>query len=107
MNNVVVEALSFESLTGRVQDESEASSPGDFRRQDLSLIGHLDVRLTAVLGHAELTVDELFKLRQGSVLQLDESLDDTVTLMLNGKAIATAHLVAVGENFGVKISEIL
>ena len=101
MSDVVVQPLSFESLL----DEPASGLP--LVPADMSLVEHVAVKLTAVLGQAEITVGELFRLSQGTVLPLREYLDEPIVLKLDGRAVATAHLVAVGDNFGVRIAEIL
>jgi flagellar motor switch protein FliN/FliY len=75
--------------------------------KDLDLIGHVRVSLVAELGQAEMTVDELFKLTKQDIVTLNESLDAPVTLLLNGKPIARGALLAVDENLGVRITELL
>jgi flagellar motor switch protein FliN/FliY len=44
---------------------------------------------------------------KGDLLTLDSGMDEPVSIRLDGKVIAKGHLVPVGDQFGVKISEIL
>lgn len=74
--------------------------------KDLSLVGHLPVSLSAVVGTVSMTIDHLFALREGEVLTMNEDLDAPVTLLLNGKAVARGELVAVDECFGIRITEL-
>ena len=75
-------------------------------KRDLAMLGHVDVHVEVVLGRATLTVEELFALKAGASLTLDTELDAPVALQLNGKTIARGQLVAVGDNFGIKIVDI-
>jgi flagellar motor switch protein FliN len=75
--------------------------------KDLSLVGHVKVSLVAEVGKAEMTVDELFRLHKQDVLKLDQNVEAVVTLLLNGKAIARGELVAVDDNLGVRITELV
>lgn len=75
--------------------------------KDLSLVGHVKVSLVAEIGKAEMTVEELFALRKQSTVKLDQDADAVVTLLLNDKAIARGELVAVGDNLGVRITELV
>lgn len=91
-------------------DEVPASSSrGDVPlvQRNLALLGHVNVRLEVVLGHAEIDVQHLFALSPGDALTLEESLDAPVLLRLDGKSIARGSLVAAGDKFGLKITEIL
>ncbi len=70
------------------------------------MLEHVPVELEVMVGSAVTTVGEFFALRQGSLLELDTELESTVRLRLNGKTVALGHLVASGEHFGIKITEI-
>jgi flagellar motor switch protein FliN/FliY len=101
MSSILVESIELEPFA-----ESGAGGVPLALSGDLSLVGHVQVRLTAALGEMELPLSELFDLKTGAVLRLDRSLDEPVTLSLNGKPVATAHLVAVGDHFGVQIERV-
>lgn len=75
--------------------------------KDLSIVGHVKVSLVADIGKAEMTVEELFGLRKESLVKLDQGTDAIITLLLNDKAIARGELVAVGDNLGVRITELV
>ncbi|QNN46343.1 FliM/FliN family flagellar motor switch protein [Thermomonas brevis] len=74
--------------------------------KDMNLVGHLPVSLSAMIGTVSLTVDQLYALRKGEVLTMNEDLETPVTLKLNGKAVARGELVAVDECFGIRITEL-
>jgi flagellar motor switch protein FliN/FliY len=86
---------------------SAAPSGASLVSRDIGLVGHVAVQLSAIVGTAQLSIDELFALKRGDVVTLDASVDDPITLLLNGKAIARGELVAVEECFGVRITELL
>lgn len=75
--------------------------------RNVALLGHVTVQLEIHMGSAQLSVEQLFSLAKGDAVELDSNLDDPVTLMLDGKPVAHGHLMAVGDRFGLKISEIL
>jgi flagellar motor switch protein FliN len=76
------------------------------REKDLGLVGHVQVNLVAQLGTVQLTVERLFKLRAGDILEMDQALDAPVTLLLNGKAVARGELLAVDDQLGVRVTEL-
>lgn len=69
----------------------------------------LDVPMTveAVLGMTDLTVREVLEVGPGSVIELDRAYGEPVDLFLNGRLVARGDVVIIGDNFGVKITEIL
>lgn len=75
-------------------------------RQDIGLIGHVQVSLAAQVGTINLSVERLFGLKAGDVIDMNEALEAPITLMLNGRAVARAELLAVDDHFGVRILEL-
>jgi len=52
-------------------------------------------------------VKELFELKENSILTLDSGTREAVEVLLDGKVVARGMLVAVGDSFGVQISEVV
>lgn len=72
----------------------------------MDLIKGVKVSLSALIGKAELTVSELFALKEGGVVALDRDTREPVDIFLDGKLVGRAELVVVGDNFGLRIIEI-
>jgi flagellar motor switch protein FliN/FliY len=70
------------------------------------LIETVSVTLEAYLGEARMTVADLTALKDNSVVPLDAPLNQAVELRLNGVAVARGELVAVGDSFAVRLTEI-
>jgi flagellar motor switch protein FliN/FliY len=70
------------------------------------LIDAVEVTLDGFLGNARMTIAELSALEKGSVISLDATLNAAVELRLNGVAVARGELVAVGDHFAVRLTEI-
>jgi flagellar motor switch protein FliN/FliY len=73
----------------------------------LDLVDHVNVRLTISLGSAEMSIGKLFALATGDVVPLDREVDAPVDVRLHGRLVARGVLVAVGDRFGVRVTEIL
>ncbi|HEX7814750.1 FliM/FliN family flagellar motor switch protein [Dyella sp.] len=101
MTEVIAAPIELQEATA----SSAVSEP--LIKRNLSLLGHVNVKLDVVLGSAQINVDKLFSLGKGDCIELDTGLDAPVTLQLDGKPIARGHLMAVGDSFGLKIVEIL
>lgn len=87
--------------------DGSAETGGKLLSDNMELIRNVKVRLTVSVGRSELTVKDLFDLKENAVLALDRSVREPVDVLLEGKVVARGTLVAVGENFGVQISEIV
>ena len=73
---------------------------------NLELIRNVKVRLEASLGSAELTGGELFALKEGAVVPLQQPSDAPIDIVLDGRIVGRGELVVVGDNFGVRLTEI-
>jgi flagellar motor switch protein FliN/FliY len=72
----------------------------------LDLVEHVKVRVSVSLGETEIPISRLFALGGGDVLALDREADAPVDIRVNDRIIARGVLVAVGDQFGVRITEI-
>ncbi|KUR69893.1 hypothetical protein AQZ52_17475 [Novosphingobium fuchskuhlense] len=72
-----------------------------------TVLDGVQVELEAFVGRAKITIAELKRLRQGDALALATQLNQAIELRLNGQVIARGEVVAVGDNFGVRLTEIV
>jgi flagellar motor switch protein FliN len=72
----------------------------------IELIQGVKVRLGTSMGCTEITVAELFALKEGAVLSLDKATDEPVEVLLDGRLVAEGELVVVGDRFGVRLTRI-
>lgn len=101
MNDLTVAAIELE------ESDNHAVEGTPLIERNLSMLGHVKVRVDVHLGSTEISVQKLFSLSKGDVVALDADLDAPVSLLLEGKPIARGQLVAAGDCFGLKITEIL
>ena len=85
----------------------ESGAGGLLLGEDMQLIQSVKICLSVSVGACELTVRDLFALKEDSLLQLDKRMSEPVDILLEGKLIARGNLVAVDDDFGVKITEIV
>jgi flagellar motor switch protein FliM len=64
------------------------------------------VIVSVELGRAERTVNEILKMGEGAVVELDSLAREPVDVKANGVLIAKGEVVVIDENFGVRITEI-
>lgn len=87
--------------TGAIADRAPGGETGA-----ASVADAIDLKLEAYVGESRLTLAALQALEGGSVVALNAPLNTLVELRLNGVCVAEGDLVAVGDNFGVRISRI-
>ena len=94
-----VQAIALEEL-------ASAAPPGAPLTAPSNPLHAVKVQLQVRVGGACMTVGELLAARENEVLPLDRSVDQPVDLMLEGKVVARGQLVAVGDAFAVRITEL-
>ncbi|ATO33727.1 Flagellar motor switch protein FliN [Dickeya dianthicola] len=75
--------------------------------QDIDLILDIPVKLTVELGRTKMTIKELLRLSQGSVVALDGLAGEPLDIMINGYLIAQGEVVVVSDKYGVRITDII
>ena len=75
--------------------------------QDIDLILDSPVKLTVELGRTKMTIKELLRLSQGSVVALDGLAGEPLDILINGYLIAQGDVVVVADKFGVRITDII
>lgn len=73
----------------------------------LALVGHVEVRMAAQIGSLTLSIEQLLSMKSGDQLKLDQGLESPVSLLLNGRPVASAELLAVDDHYAVRILELL
>lgn len=74
---------------------------------NLGLLANIQVKLTVEVGSAQITLQELLRLNEGSVVELNRLAGDPLDILVNGTAIAKGEVVIVGEEFGIRFGEIV
>ncbi len=74
---------------------------------DLAPVFDVPVNISAVLGRAHLSVAQLLKLNQGSVLELDRKVGEAIDIYVNNRLVARGEVVIVDDRLGVTMTEII
>ena len=74
---------------------------------DLSLIADVDLDVRIELGRTRMCLENVLKLREGSIISLDKLAGDPVDVYVNGQLLARGEILVLDDNFCVRISEIL
>jgi len=82
------------------------SSPLSDRPRDVQRILSLTVPVAVALAEREMALEAILKINVGTILEFDVSSDKELTLHVAGEPIGTGHAVKVGENFGLRVTQI-
>ena len=84
-----------------------APATGSASGLSLEALGDIELDVTLELGRAEVTIEELLQLREGSVVPLDKAAGDPIDILANGRLVARGEVIVVDDKFGVRICEVI
>ena len=76
-------------------------------QENLRLLENIGVALTVEVGRTEMTIRELLRLSEGSVVELNRMAGDPLDVLVNGTPIAKGEVVLVGDRFGIRFGQII
>jgi flagellar motor switch protein FliN len=99
---------SVENSQAAEKDQNKVAEPAPLAVENWNIDILLDVELpvSVSFGHSEMQLKDVMKLGAGSVIELDKSVNDPVTIIVNHKPIAKGEVVMVEGNYGVRILEV-
>jgi flagellar motor switch protein FliN len=79
---------------------------GLFISGDLAPVLDVPVELSVEIGRTTMTIGETLAIGPGSIVSLNRAIGEPVDLLVNGKRIARGEVVAVDEEFGLRVTEV-
>ena len=99
-----LEAAMGGSATDKEGPEKQDLAPRvETARNSADILMHVEMPVAIVLGRTKMRLKDLLKLTNGSVVELDQMLDDEVEVRVNNCVIAYGEVVAVDGNYAVRI----
>lgn len=82
--------------------------PGlDDNEQNMDFLLDIPLEITVELGNAKITIGDLLKLSQGSVVELNKLTNEPLDIFVNKKLMAHGEVVVVHEKFGIRLTNIV
>ncbi len=75
--------------------------------EKMRVLENIEVEMSIEVGRAEITISDLLRLNEGSVVELDRLAGEPLDILVNGTMIAKGEVVMVGERFGIRFSDIV
>jgi flagellar motor switch protein FliN/FliY len=82
------------------------STPADDAR-NIEMILDLPLTVSVRLGQTKILIQDLLRLDKNSVIQLDQSSDAPLDIVVNDKVLARGEVVVMDERLGIRITDIL
>jgi flagellar motor switch protein FliN len=93
-----IHAFRFEELSG---------APASTETATLDLIRDVELDLKIELGRTQMYLEDVLKLRRGSVVPLDKLAGDPVDIFVNGRLVARGEVLVMNDNFCVRVAELI
>ncbi len=74
---------------------------------DLDMVLDVPVELTVEIGRTTMTIRETLEIGPGAIITLDKMTGEPVDLLVNGRRIARGEVVAIDEEFGLRVTQIV
>ena len=75
--------------------------------QNMDFLLDIPLEISVELGRTKVSVGDLLKLSQGSVVELERSTDQPLEIYVNRKLMAQGEVVVVNEKFGIRLTNII
>ncbi len=73
----------------------------------LDLLGDVHLNVKIELGRTRMLVEDLLRLSEGAVVELDKLAGDPVDVYVNERHVARGEVLVLNDNFCVRINEVL
>ncbi|CUH59932.1 flagellar motor switch protein FliN [Thalassobacter stenotrophicus] len=90
-----------------MSDDDQQTLPRVSEADKLRALENIEVEMSIEVGRTEITIADLLRLNEGSVVELDRLAGEPLDILVNGTMIAKGEVVMVGERFGIRFSDIV
>ena len=73
----------------------------------MDLVCDVELDLKIELGRTHMYLEDVLRLRKGSVVPLDKLAGDPVDVYVNGRLIARGEVLVLNDNFCVRVGELV
>lgn len=94
--NVELKTLSNEAVAGKEAHEI-----------NIDTLMNVPVTLSVEIGKRKMPIQQLISLNKGSMVELDKLVDEPLDLLVNGTLLARGEVVVLGDNFGLRLVDIV
>jgi flagellar motor switch protein FliN len=79
----------------------------DAQVSSIDLLRDVELNVKIELGRARMLVEDVLKLSEGSVVELDKLAGDPVDVFVNDRLVARGEVLVLNDNFCVRVNEIV
>jgi flagellar motor switch protein FliN len=72
-----------------------------------NIFSKIPVNVSVELGRSKITLKEVYEITEGSIIELERMVGEPLDLVVNGQVIAQGEVVAIDNNYGLRITNIV
>ncbi|KPJ89727.1 MAG: hypothetical protein AMJ53_15520 [Gammaproteobacteria bacterium SG8_11] len=91
----------------QLQEESRGGNQMTIQDASLEVILDIPVTISMEVGKTKISIRNLLKLNQGSVVELDRLAGEPLDVLVNGTLIAHGEVVVVNEKYGIRLTDVI
>lgn len=76
------------------------------KKVEEDIFGNIPVNVAVELGRSEMSLKEIYELTEGSIIELERLVGEPLDLIVNGQIVAQGEVVAVDNNYGLRLTNI-
>lgn len=110
--------MNDETKTVEAMDEQTSAEAAGFEKLEddglenneeinLDVILDVPVDISMEIGRTKISIRNLLKLNQGSVIELDRLAGEPMDVLINGTLIAHGEVVVVNDKFGIRLTDVI
>lgn len=109
----VLDPMAALAAAGLPIDTSELKLPNfqqvmqDAQVSSIDLLRDVELNVKIELGRSRMLVEDVLKLSEGSVVELDKLAGDPVDVFVNERLVARGEVLVLNDNFCVRVNEIV
>jgi flagellar motor switch protein FliN len=95
----LAQPMSLPDLAGSAGQDDPANS--------IAMLGDVELQVVVELGRTHMLVEDVLRLSEGSIVELDKLAGDPVDVYVNQRLIARGEVLVLNDSFCIRISEIV
>ena len=103
--NVIPEAAASDTEPFKLPNFQQVVA--DAQVSSIDLLRDVELNVKIELGRSRMLVEDILKLGEGSVVELDKLAGDPVDVFVNERLVARGEVLVLNDNFCVRVNEII
>ena len=95
------------STQGLDLTEMDSDMLDNENQQNMDFLLDIPLEISVELGKTRITIGDLLKLTQGSVVELNKFTEEPLEIFVNKKLMAQGEVVVVNDKFGIRLTNII